>query len=298
MIAMFAILLAISVYVPLLGNITLFFTPLPFILYRLRYDRGPSIFVMLTGVVVSLLGGMALFPFAVLFGVLGFVIGDTIKSGKSKLYTFMAAGLTTLVIAILTYAATVLLLGINVIDELIKGMRESQETTIAFMERFGEVPEDITKQLDGMIQSTLMAIPSAFIIASFSFGFIIVLLNTVIAKRLGYATPRFQPFRAMKLPHVTVWCYLIILLLPLLTTMEEGSTLALTYVNASIILRFLFLLQGISFIHYYMFEMKLPKWGMILSTILAILLSPFTTILGILDTGVNLRAWIGKNKSN
>lgn len=298
MIAMFAILLAVSVYIPILGSITLFFTPLPFILYRLRYDRAPAIFVTVTGMFLSILGGVALIPFALLFGILGFVIGDTVRLGKSKLYTFMASGLTILVITILTYAATVLLLGINVIDVMMESLRESQEMTIAFMERLGEIPEDFTEQLDNMMQTTLMAIPSAFIIASFTLGFIIVLLNMAIAKRIGYETPKFQPFRAMKLPHITVWCYLIILLLPLMTTLEEGSTLALTYINASVILRFLFLLQGISFIHHYMFEMKLPRWGTILSTILAILLSPITTILGILDTGVNLRAWIGKNKSN
>ena len=45
MIALFAILLAVSLYIPLLGSVTMFFIPLPIILYRLRYDRTSSILV-------------------------------------------------------------------------------------------------------------------------------------------------------------------------------------------------------------------------------------------------------------
>lgn len=298
MIAIFVIMLAISVYVPLLGAVMSLFIPLPILLYRLRYDRAASILVMITGTVVSLIGGLALFPVAILFGTLGLVIGDTIKSGKSKLYTSMASGLTIIIITILTYVASIFLLGINVIEESIKLLGEAQEELFLAVEKYGDIPEKVREQAELSMDLTLAVIPSAFMISSFSSAFIIVLLNLAIAKKLGHTVSNFPPFREMKLPLLTVWFYLLILLLPFFTTVEEGTTLYLIVINATFIFRFLFILQGISFVHHYLYEMKLPKWVTVISTIIAILLSPFTILLGILDIGMNIRAWIGRGKSN
>ena len=90
---------------------------------------------------------------------------------------------------------------------------------------------------------------------------------------------------------------MLIILLPLFMKIEIGSTAELMYVNGSFIIRFLFLLQGISFIHHITYEMKSKKWLTIVLSIVAILLSPLTVILGILDTGMDIRGWVGKNKS-
>ena len=297
MIAIFVIILAISVYIPLLGSITMLFTPLPILIYRLRYDRSASVLVTITGIVLSLIGGLTLFPAAILFGPLGLVIGDTIRSEKSKLYTFMASGLTILIITILTYLATVVLLGINIIEESMKALQEFQEEFLILMEKYGDVPENFSQQLELSIDLILAAVPSAFMIASFGLAFIIVHLNLAIAKKLGHTVPKFPPFRDMKLPLLTVWCYLLVLVIPLFTTVEEGTTFYLILINGTFILRFLFILQGISFIHHYLYEMKLPKWVTVISTIIAILLSPITILLGILDIGMNIRAWIGRGKS-
>lgn len=298
MIAIFAVILAVTAYVPLLGAVTIFFIPLPIILYRLRYDRAASVLVTITGILLSLLGGITLFPLAVLFGLLGLVIGDTIKLEKTKLYTFMASGLTILVLTILTYVATVALMGINVIEEMMDALQDSQERMIVFMESFGEIPKDFKEQMQASVDLMLATIPSMFIIGSFGLGLIIVVLNLIVAKRLGHKVPKFPPLRLMKLPLLTVWVYLLILLLPLFTTVEEGTTFYLMVVNATVILRLLFVVQGISFIHHYMHEMKLPKWVTVISTILAIFLAPITILIGIIDTGMNIRAWIGRDKSN
>lgn len=298
MIAIFVIMLAISVYVPLLGVVMSLFIPLPILLYRLRHDRAASILVMITATVVSLIGGLALFPAAILFGALGLVIGDTIESGKSKLYTSMASGLTIVIITILTYVASIFFLGINVIEKSINLIREVQEEVFLSLEKYGEVTERLRQQTEQLMDSLLSTIPSSFMITCFSLAFIIVYLNLAIAKKLGHTVTNYPPFREMKLPLLTMWFYLLILLLPFFTTVEEGTTFYLIVINATIIFRFLFILQGISFIHHCVHEMKLPKGVTVISTIIAILLSPFTILLGILDIGMNIRAWIGRGKSN
>ena len=163
--------------------------------------------------------------------------------------------------------------------------------------KYGELPENFQAQMNDVIAFYELAIPSFIIIISFSLAFFIVVLNLFVVKRFGHNPPKFPLFRSMKLPVILLWCYLVVMLLPLFAPPEQGSTMELTVVNASVILRFLFFIQGISFIHYYLNEVKLPKWLIVISTVIAILLSQVTVLLGVLDVGMNIRAWIGRNKS-
>lgn len=299
MIAFFAILLAVSFYIPILGIITMFYIPLPLMLYRIRYDRASSILIMFTGIVLSLLiGGIYLVPFAVVFGILGIVIGDTIKLGKTKLYTFMASGLTILIISVIMYVGAVLFLKFNFIEEIMRIMQVARQDVLAFFGTYGgELPANFKEQLDASIAFYEAAIPSVFIIGVFSFAFIFVSLNLHAVQRLGNNVVKFPPFRDMKLPMITVWYYLLVLLGGFLFDLEQGSNANLIYINASVLLRFLFFLQGISFIHYFMNEKKLPRWLAFIATIFALILNPVTIILGILDSGLGIRTWIKKDKT-
>ncbi len=298
MIALFAILLAVSMYAPLIGNITMFFIPLPIILYRLKYDRASSLLMLAAAVTLSILiGGILLVPFALIHGILGFVIGETVGMGKTKLYIFMATGLTLLITSIVMYVGAVLLFGFNMIGELMKVMESSQEQVKVFMTNAGGLPDNYDEMISSTFAMYENTIPSIFILSVFMLAFIILTLNLGVAKRLGFEVPKFPPFRDLKLPVITVILYGAILLISLLTEMKAGTNLYLITGNATVILRFLFLLQGISLIHYYINEMKLPKVATVVATIFALLLTPVTTLIGILDSGVNIRAWIRKDKS-
>ncbi len=297
MIALFAILLAVSLYAPFLGNVTMFFIPLPIILYRLRYDRASSLLVTTTGIMLSLLvGGILLVPFAFIHGLLGFVVGDTVKNGKTKLYTLMATGLSLLITGMMMYVVAVFLFGFNAIDELFIMIDEVRDEMSSFMAKLGGLPDNYNELMDSQIEFYQTAIPSMFIITIFVMAFIYITLNLEVASRLGNKIPKFPPFREMKLPVMTVIVYGVLLLLSLFVPAEPGTNSYLITINATMILRFLFLLQGISLVHHFVYKMKAPKVMTIVATVFALILSPITTMLGILDTGMNIRAWIGKDK--
>jgi uncharacterized protein YybS (DUF2232 family) len=297
MIAVFAVLLAVSLYIPLVGSITMFFIPLPIILYRLKYDRASSLLVWVSGIVLSLLiGGVLLAPFAFVHGFLGLVIGESVRMGKTKLYSFMATGLTLLISGMMIYVGAVLFLGFNAIDVLRTAIQESKEQTSSIMSKYGSLPDNYDETFDLALGMYEYTIPSLMILFVFTLAFIILTLNLGVAKRLGFDVPKFPPFREFKLPIITVILYGVILLITFFTDMKPGTNLHLIITNATVILRFLFLLQGISLIHYYVNEKKLPKVATVAATIFALMLTPITTMLGILDTGVNIRAWLSKDK--
>ena len=297
MTAIFIVLCAVSVYVPLIGSVTMLFTPLPIMLYRLRYDRKASLLVTSAAMILSLIGGLLLLPVAFVFGVLGFVVGEAIAQKKTKLYTFMAAGTSFLISTMILYVVTMWVTGINFVETFTETLMKSQETMIDYATKLGNMPKGFEEQLTDTLHMMFMILPTAFILSTFIFGFLVIVVNLPVVKRLGHEVPTFPPFRKMKLPVLVVWVYLIIILMPLFGELTSGSMAELIYMNGSFLLRFLFLLQGISFIQHIMYEMKAQKWLSVLLTIVALLMSPLTIIIGILDTGINLRAWVGNDKS-
>ena len=297
MIALFAILLAIVLYIPPVGIVTMYLTPLPIILYGLRYNRSATILVTMVGIVLSLLvGGIALLSFAFVFGLAGLLIAEMIKMGKSKLYIYMGLGLMYMIMGAITYIGAVLLFNFNFIDVVFTTMRETQDQLASFMGTYGSLPPNYEEMSDSLFTYYEHSIPSAFILSCFVLALLTVVPNLFLAKRLGHEVPKFPPFREMRLPLMTVILYGVILVLNLTVAMEPGSNLYLICVNATVILRMLLLLQGISFIHFYLHKMKLPGIVTVVATLFALLLQPITTFLGILDAGVNIRAWIGKDK--
>ncbi|MCM3712324.1 YybS family protein [Sporosarcina luteola] len=296
MLALFTILLAGAFFIPFLGSIIMIFIPLPIILYRLRYDRSSTIFVAIAGAILSLIvGGILLVPFAVMFGVLAFLVAESVLLGKSKLYTFMASGLFFIVTGILVYLIAAVVFEVNAIDSLMAMLKESEMQFKASLESLGALPENYSKIVEEAFTMYRSAIPAMFILSVYVFTFIMVIPNFEMLRRLGHQVPVFPPFREMRLPVITIFVYGLIIILPWMMELKPDSSAYLLYVNATIILRVLLLLQGLALIHYFMYKMKLPTFVTVLSTIFALLFSPITTLLGILDIGVNIRAWIGKD---
>ncbi|MDN4608912.1 DUF2232 domain-containing protein [Sporosarcina highlanderae] len=298
MIALFTILLAGAFFIPLIGLLIMIFLPLPIILYRLREDRSSTALVVLsTGILALLLGGLTLLPFVLGFVVLGFLIAEFIVLGKSKLYIFMGSGLFLIVVGILTYLVLALFFEVNIIDSLMAMLKESEEQFKASLNGFSALPKGSENVVAEAFMLYRSSIPAVFILSVYVFTFIVVILNFMLLQRLGHDVPKFPPFRGMKLPVITIFIYGLFILLPFVTKMTPDSSTYLIYVNATIILRALLLLQGLALVHYLMFRMKLPGIVTFFSTILALLFNPITILLGILDIGVNIRAWIRKDNS-
>ncbi|MFD1204277.1 YybS family protein [Sporosarcina contaminans] len=294
--ALFTILLVGSFYLPVIGVLMMLFVPIPMILYRLKHDRTSSIFVVLIAIVLSLIpGGLLILPTAIIFGFLGFIIGELIVLKKTKLYIYMASGLFMLVSLILLYIGSIFLFNINPIDGLMASMDSVQQRMMEIFTLYGELPKDYEEVIESAFQTYKAAIPALFITSTYVFTFMIIMPSLEVVRRMGFDVPKFPPFREMKLPVVTIFVYGLLILLPFIMDMKVESTIYLIYINATIILRLLFLLQGIALIHYFMHKMKLPGVVTFFTTVLAILLNPITTLLGIVDIGMNIRAWIGKD---
>lgn len=299
MIALFTILLAIAFYVPLISVVASLFVVLPITWYSATYNRSSAIFVAIVSCIISFFlgGGILIIPLALTFAVLGVVLGDALRTKKSKLFLLISSSFAVLVTSAIQYLVSIKFFEIDIIKESINLIDESYSTSIEYTEKLTGKALISEQDLNLMFETIQAAVPALVTISVFFTTFILITVNLPILKRLGVDVPKFAPFRDMRLPRSVLWYYLIILLISLFVEPTIGSTLYVIVLNFSFVLWILFVMQGISFLFFFIHEKGLPN---MLKVVVAIIAIPFYSIimlLGILDLGFNIRGFVtGKNK--
>ncbi|WP_146553793.1 YybS family protein [Rummeliibacillus sp. SL167] len=293
MVALFTILLAISTYIPLLNIVTIWFISLPVAWYSAKYSRSSSLLVAIVSVAMStLICGIMTLPLAIVVAVIGFVIGDIIRSKKSKIFLLMTTAFVVLISITIEYIVSVKLFNIDILKEMTMNIRKSYEKSNEIAKAMtGQAPIS-AEQLNTMIDTIQMGMPTIITLLVFFLTFIIISVNLPLLHRLGIEVPKFAPFRDLRLPRAILWYYLAVLIITLFMKPDVGSFIYIVVLNLSFLLSMLFLLQGISCIHFFMYQQGWPKWTAYVGTILAFPLSSFVILLGITDLGFNIRGLI------
>lgn len=296
MTTVFIVLLAISVYVPVLSIVSTLFLALPIAWYSAKYPWKASVLFSTVCLVLSfMIGGLLSLPLALIHLPLGLAIGLSIYYKKSKLFMFMSASLVLLLSLMVQYVASILLFDINVLKEYTASFDQSYEQTGAFMEKIGASDASIAeyKELVAQMQFSFETLlPVLLVLGVFATVWVMLLILLPILKRFGIMAPKFPPFRDMKLPKSVLWYYLIVLLVSMLSEFEPGTMAYMVFANASVLLQFLLFLQGVSFYHFYIHQEGWPKWVTVLVTVFAFPLQSFTSIVGIVDLGFDIRGWV------
>ena len=298
MVAIFTILMMIAAYVPLISILALLFAPLPIAWYSANYNRKSSILVGIAGTLLTFFtSGIIMLPFALVFGLLGLVIGEAIRLKKSKLYIFISSGIAMLLSFAIVHLCTLFVANINIVQTSLQFARENYEQSLELTKQFSGQMVITPEQLDMVFKTMELTVPATITITAFLFAFLIITVNIPLLGRLGLDVPKFAPYKDMRLPRAVLWYYMIVLSINLFIRPESGSTLDIIVLNMSYMLWLLLILQGISLIHYFIASKGLPnpvKW---VATLLAIPLSSFIILLGIIDLGFDVRSLIaGKTK--
>lgn len=298
MVAIFTLMMILSAYIPFALMLVFLFAPLPFSWYSAKYKRSTSIFIAIVGCILTFLtSGLIMLPFAFISAIVGIIIGDAIRRQKSKLYLFMSSGLAILLSTAVVFLAYVRLAGINMIEIGIEEARKNYEQTTALSQNIPGQSAVTPEQIEAVTKMMEVTVPSTVTLGAFLVAFVLVTLNLSVLKRLGLNVPKFAPFQHMRLPRSILWYYMIVLCINLFVRPESGSTLDIIILNFSYILWVLLILQGISFIHYLISKKGMPNAVKWIATLLALPLSSFMILLGIVDLGFDVRSLVkGKTK--
>ena len=301
LLAVYCIILFITVNIPILSLITFFFLPVPFILVAIKEKFSWSIgFLFAALVLTPLIGTVMSLPATLLMGAAGVAIGLTLKRDKPLFVTFISTVFVFLGGFVLIYAISVLLFDVNYISAMSEQMEQSVEESMSIMDSIGQSStEDMEKKLNDTLQTVNTLIPSLFVMASLIMSLLTLFAANPLLKKFSSKTLKWPHFRDLRLPKSLLWYYLITMLLTLFMNQDENGFVYMALTNLYFILQLFIMLQGYSLL-FYISHVK--QWPTAITVVLVVasLLVPLLTViirlLGIIDLGFPFRESLKKRK--
>ncbi|WP_235714716.1 YybS family protein [Neobacillus dielmonensis] len=301
LLAVFAVLLLITIYVPLIGMIVNLFLAVPFIIFAAKNDWKITIVFVIASLFISMIvGSLTSLPLALAYGTTGAVIGYLIQKKKDRVMILLVASLVFLVNIIGVYAVSVAFFKVDIIKQMMDMMEESLTTSADLLKNLGQGAEadKTVAQYKKALSMISTLIPTLFVISSVVISYITQLVSFPIVKRFGIEVQKWKPFKDLSLPKSILWYLLITLTASLLLHPEQGTYLHATLLNLTYILQFLMMFQGYTFLFYF-FDLKGISKSVSVVLVIASFIIPIFLyiigILGIIDLGFDMRKKLGKN---
>ncbi|WP_257351730.1 YybS family protein [Pseudalkalibacillus decolorationis] len=292
MASVYAILLLITLFIPILSLVSMFALSLPFTLYTVRHGLKKSFLLVGVALVLTvILGSPTAILMPILFGSVGVVLGVLYNKKKSSFALLLGATLTYLLNLILVYIITILFLEIDFIAQVQKQIKETISLTKDIGGFVGGDVDQGIEQLNQYVEMIPYLIPTALVLSAVVLAFLSIFVSNLVLKRFNVKVPKWGPFRDWSFPKSVIWYYLATIIL-MYTSPEQGTTLYIVTINLYKLVGIILVLQGLSFIHYYFWVKKQSKAIPVVITIF-VFLTPIgfsiVQILGIIDLGFDLR---------
>ncbi|SFD15354.1 Uncharacterized conserved protein YybS, DUF2232 family [Bacillus sp. 491mf] len=294
LLALYAILLLASLYMPVLGAIFIFALPLPFLIFTIRYQLSSACMLLGAAILVTLIVSSPLsIANTLMFGVTGVILGHMYKKKKSVIEILLVGTLVYLVSFVLLYIVSVQFFNVDIVKQMQDMFKQSMEQSEKFMKMAGaSVNEGQLAELKKAVNTIGVLLPTVLAMASLFSSWITILIANRVLKRLKYTAASWPKFRDIQIPKSIVWLYVVIILLASFAKIEAGSYVEMVFLNLSTIFTFLLLFQGFSLLAFFTNAKGYTKAIPILTFVVGLfvpVLFPLMTILGIIDLGFSLR---------
>ncbi len=298
LLAIYAMLLLISMYVPILGTVVTFALPLPFILLTIRYKISNAFVIFTAALFITVIVSQPMnLVKTTMFGLIGIVLGHMYKKQKKPVEILMAGTLAYLIGIMLIYVASIKFFNIDLMkqmqDMFNESMAQSEKIVTAAGMPISKEQKELFAQFNDVLQTLF---PSLLVMVSVCFSWITVMISGSVLRKLKHDVIPWPKFKDIQLPKSIVWYYVVFILLSTFIKVEPTSYLHMVFSNLYVIFALLLVLQGLTFIAFLAHSKGFTKGVPIISFIACMfipMLFPLVTILGIIDLGISLRSKIG-----
>lgn len=294
LLAIYTLMLFMVIYIPVIGFISLFLLPLPFIFMVLKNGTKWAFCLLAAAAFLSIIvGAIMSVSIAITFGLVGIIMGYHLKYDKSRLQMFISSVLLFILCSLFNFIVALQFFGVNYIEQSTNMVEESFQQSASILQSLGQTQQ--SEQLMERVQETFILfqtlIPSVLVISSIIFVGLVFLACKPIINRVSDKKLIIAPIGDIQLPKSLLWYYLIIMIGSLFISSELGNFSYTVIANLLFILQFFILLQGYSFLFFLCHVKGWPKAVPVVITILTtfLALTPFVRILGIIDLGFPLR---------
>ncbi|HDR4567194.1 YybS family protein [Bacillus paranthracis] len=298
LLAIYAMLLLISMYVPILGTVVTFALPLPFILLTIRYKISNAFVIFTVALFITVIVSQPMnLVKTTMFGLIGIVLGHMYKKQKKPVEILMAGTLAYLIGIMLIYVASIKFFNIDLMKQMQNMFNESMAQSEKIVTAAGMPISKEQKELFAQFNDVLQTLfPSLLVMVSVCFSWITVMISGSVLRKLKHDVIPWPKFKDIQLPKSIVWYYVVFILLSTFIKVEPTSYLHMVFSNLYVIFALLLVLQGLTFIAFLAHSKGFTKGVPIISFIACMfipMLFPLVTILGIIDLGISLRSKIG-----
>ncbi|KOS23997.1 membrane protein [Bacillus anthracis] len=298
LLAIYAMLLLISMYVPILGAVVTFALPLPFILLTIRYKLSSAFVIFTAALFITVIVSQPMnLVKTTMFGLIGIVLGYMYKKHKDPVEILMAGTLAYLIGIMLIYVASIKFFNIDLMKQMQnmfnESMTQSEKIVTAAGMPISKGQKELFVQMNDILQTVF---PSILVMVSVCLSWITVIISVSALRKLKHDVIPWPKFKDIQLPKSIVWYYVIFILLSTFIKVEPTSYLHMVFSNLYVIFALLLVLQGLTFIAFLAHSKGFTKGVPIISFIACMfipMLFPLVTILGIIDLGISLRSKIG-----
>lgn len=295
LLAIYAILLLISMYVPILGAVVTFALPLPFILLTVRHKLSNVLVIFVAALFITVVVSQPISLIkTVMFGLIGVVLGYMYKKGKKPVEILIAGTLAYLIGIMLIYVGSIKFFNIDLMKQMQNMFNESMAQSEKIVSAAGMPISKEQKELLGQFNDMLQTLfPSLLVMVSLCFSWITVMISGSVLRKLKYDITAWPKFKDIQLPKSIVWYYVIFILLSTFMKVEPTSYLHMVFSNLYVIFAMLLVFQGLTFIAFVAHRKGFTKGVPVISFIVCMfipMLFPLVTILGIIDLGISLRS--------
>ncbi|MGS7463508.1 YybS family protein [Bacillus paranthracis] len=298
LLAIYAMLLLISMYVPILGTVVTFALPLPFILLTIRYKISNAFVIFTAALFITVIVSQPMnLVKTTMFGLIGIVLGHMYKKQKKPVEILMAGTLAYLIGIMLIYVASIKFFNIDLMKQMQNMFNESMAQSEKIVTAAGMPISKEQKELFAQFNDVLQTLfPSLLVMVSVCFSWITVMISGSVLRKLKHDVIPWPKFKDIQIPKSIVWYYVVFILLSTFIKVEPTSYLHMVFSNLYVIFALLLVLQGLTFIAFLAHSKGFTKGVPIISFIACMfipMLFPLVTILGIIDLGISLRSKIG-----
>ncbi|MGG1148550.1 YybS family protein [Bacillus wiedmannii] len=298
LLAIYAMLLLISMYVPILGRVVTFALPLPFILLTIRYRLSNTFVIFTAALFITVIVSQPMnLVKTTMFGLIGIVLGYMYKKQKKPIEILMAGTLAYLIGIMLIYVASIKFFNMDLMKQMQNMLNESMAQSEKIVTAAGMPISKEQKELFAQFNDVLQTLfPSLLVMVSVCFSWITVMISGSVLRKLKHDVKPWPKFKDIQLPKSIVWYYVIFILLSTFIKVEPTSYLHMVFSNLYVIFALLLVIQGLTFIAFLAHSKGFTKGIPIISFIVCMfipMLFPLVTILGIIDLGISLRSKIG-----
>lgn len=281
--ALTVLLYLASVYIPVLGIFVSFLCPLPVMFLVIRWDvqRGILAACVASILVLILAGPMQALTCLVGFTLLGVVMGVTIRK-EYNLFEVIALNTgVSLLSKLVLLGIALLVIGQNPLTESFALLEETIKKTPWIT---ANLPN--SQELVGYLR---LIIPAVLVVASLFDTTCNFLLGRWVGKKIGLSFPDIPPFSAFTLPKSVFWVFVLGWILILF---GGSSALGRIGMNVQMVTQFLFLLQGLSLVYYFLgkyIHSKPVRVGILLFLLFQPFFSFLLSWLGVFDVFLDFR---------